>query len=224
MGYTNSCIGENDRIIGGKFNNLRENVYRYFRGKNILIGLIIADFVMMPSVYGYQCYSSIEKELVRILFENYEILSPTFELELPCISFQWKEIEEIISVSRGYTATVIEFSLGRLVKSNHNKPNEYQIKPNWNTAPEGSKWLKITKNGEEVKINNKRSEKIDNKGSRRRKSHNHATDVASKKRIINMNGEVRDSDRSDVTSLEGKINLHINVLARFCIHGAWYNN
>ena len=136
MGYTNSCIGENDQTICGKFNNLRENVYRYFRGKNILIDLMIADFVMMPSVYGYQCYSSIEKELVRILFDNYEILSPTFELELPCISFQWKEIEEIISVSRGYTATVIEFSLGRLVKSNHNKPNKYQMQPNWNTAPE----------------------------------------------------------------------------------------
>ena len=100
---------------------------------------------MMPSVYEYQCYSSIEKELVRILFENYGILSPTFELELPCISFQWIEIEEIVSVSRGYTATVIEFTLGRLVKSNHNKPNKYQMQPNWNTAPEGSKWLKIKK-------------------------------------------------------------------------------
>ena len=128
MGYTNSCIGENDRIIGGKFNNLRENVYRYFRGKNILIGLIIADFVMMPSVYGYQCYSSIEKELVRILFENYGILSPTFELELPCISFQWIEIEEIVSVSRGYTATVIEFTLGRLV--NQTTTNLISIKCN----------------------------------------------------------------------------------------------
>ena len=80
--------------------------------------------------------------------------------------------------------------------------------------------MKITNNGEEVKINDRRSENTDNEGSRRRKKHNHATVVASKKRIINMNGEVRDSDRSDVTSLEGKINLHINVLARFCIHGA----
>ena len=66
-----------------------------------------------------------------------------------------------------------------------------------------------------------------NRGRKRRETEgqsDHAAVVASKKRIINMNGEVRDSDRSDVTSLEGKINLHINVLARFCIHGAWHNN
>ena len=42
---------------------------------------------------------------------------------------------------------------------------------------------------------------------------NHASVVASNTRMTSMNGEASDSDRSDVTSLEGKCPLHINVLS-----------
>ena len=65
-----------------------------------------------------------------------------------------------------------------------------------------------------------------NGGRKRRETEgqsDHATVVASKKRITNMNGEATDSDRSDDASLEGKCNHHINVLARLCIYGAWHD-
>ena len=65
-----------------------------------------------------------------------------------------------------------------------------------------------------------------NRGRKRRETEgqsDHATVVASKKRITNINGEATDSDRSDDASLEGKCNHHINVLARLCIYGAWHD-
>ena len=56
----------------------------------------------------------------------------------------------------------------------------------------------------------------DNRSRKRRKTEgkrNHASVVASNTRMTSMNGEASDSDRSDVTSLEGKCNLHISVLS-----------
>ena len=217
MGYTKERLkGMPAQMIQADFGVLSEKVKSHFGEVPALIGQMVVDFRMMPGPYGSRLYIKIEEQLEKILFECYGILSPTFVLELPCSQFQWKKIEDIIAVSSGYTATFKKFNLGQLVKSNHEKINGYLRSQEWNTAPENSKWLRIIKNGAEVKkgkINNVSSKSTNNKTKIIRKKTHHTSVVASNTRIMNRECDASDSDRSDVTSLEGKCNLHINVLS-----------
>ena len=118
VGYTMNSLPDmrRERNIEDSFSRIKEKIPAYSRKNNIKIQYMVADYRMMPSLYGAPCYESMDTNLAVMLYKDAEVLLPTFTLELPCYINGWIKTLKAIEKNGGYNVKIIKFLEGQLVK------------------------------------------------------------------------------------------------------------